>query len=72
MRYGIQGSLSNTLSISGEGVSTATISHLMFSTTYEIEVAAVNSAGIGQFSPVLTATTRLSEFFIVFVVFHIV
>ena len=34
----------------------ATISNLMSSTTYSIEVAAVNSAGIGEFTPIMAVT----------------
>ena len=38
------------MSVSGGSVTKATISSLMSSTTYSIQVAAVNSAGIGLYS----------------------
>ena len=53
--------------ISGGNVTTATITNLVPLVTYEIKVAAVNSAGIyftGMFSSVMTATTQQSESFI--------
>ena len=61
VRYGPQNNLNTTLSISGESVNMTTISNLRASTTYEIEVATVNSAGTGAFSPVLIAHTQPSE-----------
>ena len=59
VRYRVQGH-QNTQTMNVSGVSTAvtTISNLMVYTTYEIEVAAVNSAGSGMFSPVVIATTQ--------------
>ena len=39
----------------------ATISNLMSSTNYSIEVAAVNSAGTGEFSPPVMTVTRPSK-----------
>ena len=39
----------------------ATISNLMSSTNYSIKVAAVNSAGTGEFSPAVTIVTRPSK-----------
>ena len=39
----------------------ATISNLMSSTTYSIKVAAVNSDGIGEFSPAIMTVTLPSE-----------
>ena len=51
VRYGVQGSGSTqTMSISGGSVTEATISGLTPSTTYSIEVAAVNGAGTGVYS----------------------
>ena len=51
VRYGVQGSGSTqTRDVSGGSVTEATISSLMPSTTYSIQVAAVNSAGIGEYS----------------------
>ena len=61
VRYGPPGSLNTTLSISGGSVHTITISNLMVSTIYEIEVAAVNSVGIGEFSLVISAETKPCE-----------
>ena len=64
MRYGVEGEQNiQTMNISGGNVTTATIPNLVPLMTYEIEVAAVNSAGTGLFSPVMTATTRPSESF---------
>ena len=59
VRYGVQGSGSTqTRDISGGSATEATISSLMPSTTYYIQVAAVNSAGIGVYSdpPVIIET----------------
>ena len=52
VRYGQQ-----TLSASGDSVTEATLSGLTPSTLYSIEVAAVTSAGTGQFSNVQNAMT---------------
>ena len=58
MRYGIQGSGSTqNESVSGGATTEATISGLTSSTSYVIEVAAVNSAGIGVYSDPLTVET---------------
>ena len=38
------------MSVSGGGATMTTVSGLESSTTYSIEVAAVNSAGIGEYS----------------------
>ena len=59
VRYGVQGSGSTQMmmSVSGGSVTEATISSLMFVTTYSIEVAAVNSAGPGVYSDAVTAET---------------
>ena len=45
------------MSVSGDSVTEATISSLMSSTTYSIQVAAVNSAGTGPYSFALDAMT---------------
>ena len=46
------------MSVSGGSVTEATISELMPSTAYTIEMAAVNSAGTGVYSsPPITAVT---------------
>ena len=50
VRYGVQGSGTQTVSVSGGGATQTTISGLTPSTTYSIEVAAVNNAGIGEYS----------------------
>ena len=59
VRYGVVGSgNTQTMSISGGSVTEATISSLMLSTNYSIQVAAVNSAGTGVYSdPPTTAET---------------
>ena len=49
---------SNTITAKGEQT---TISNLMSSTTYFIKVAAVNSAGTGEFSPAIMAVTKPSK-----------
>ena len=59
VRYGVQGSgNTQTSDVSGGSLTEATISSLMPSTTYSIQVAAVNSAGIGVYSdpPVIIET----------------
>ena len=62
VRYGVQGS-GNTqnMSVSGGSVTEATVQNLMFFTTYSIEVAAVNSAGAGAYSDIVTNMTQLSK-----------
>ena len=58
VRYGVQGSGSTqTVSISGSGAIQTAISGLESSTTYSIEVAAVNNAGTGDYSPVIMEET---------------
>ena len=58
VRYGVQGSgITQTESVSGGATTEATISGLTHSTTYSIEVAAVNSAGTGSYSSSITAET---------------
>ena len=58
VRYGIEGSDSaQTMDVSGPNVNDTTIEDLMSSTTYSIEVAAVNSAGSGPYSNSITAET---------------
>ena len=51
------------MSVSGGSVTEATISELTLSTTYSIEVAAVNSAGTGVYSspPVIIETPLMSK-----------
>ena len=51
VRYGVQGSGSTqTVSVSGGGATQTIISGLSAATVYTIEVAAVNSAGTGDYS----------------------
>ena len=58
VEYGVQGSGSKqTVNVSGGSVTEATISSLMPSTTYSIQVAAVNSVGIGEYSTSITVKT---------------
>ena len=45
------------MSVSGGSVTEATISSLMSSTTYSIQVAAVNIAGTGVYSDLLIVQT---------------
>ena len=64
VQYGVQGSGSTqTVSISGGGATQTTISGLTRSTTYSIEVAAVNNAGTGVYTLVTTAETDGECFF---------
>ena len=58
VQYGIEGSQSTQIvHVSGGSVTEATISSLMSSTTYSIEVAAVNSGSTGVYSHPVTAQT---------------
>ena len=51
VRYGVVGSGSTqTMNVAGGSVTEATIPDLTSSTTYSIQVAAVNSIGIGVYS----------------------
>ena len=64
VQYGVEGSGSTqTVSVLGGGATQTTISGLTQSTTYFIEVAAVNNAGTGVFSLVTTAETDGEGFF---------
>ena len=45
------------MNVSGVGATMTTISGLIPSTTYSTEVAAVNSAGTGDYSPVIMDET---------------
>ena len=59
VRYGVQGSGgTQSVSISESAVTETTISGLNFSTNYSIEVAAVNNAGIGNYSNSIFFTTE--------------
>ena len=62
VRYGVEGSGSTqTMTATGNG---ATISDLIPSTNYTVEVAAVNSAGVGDYSdpPIIVITESESDF----------
>ena len=62
MHYSVQGNENTqTKHVSGASATNATISNLMSSTTYSIEVAAVNSAGTGVFSPIIMNMTHTCE-----------
>ena len=59
VQYGVVGSGSTqTMSVLGGSVTEATISSLMSSTTYSIQVAVVNNAGIGVYSDLLIVQTE--------------
>ena len=61
VRYGIQGNGSiQTVTVSGKDSTHTSISGLKSSTTYSIEVPAVNSAGIGMYSNPLNVTTSVT------------
>ena len=58
VKYGVQGrNGTQTVNVSGGAATEAIISGLTNNTIYTIEVAAVNSAGIGKYSVSMTATT---------------
>ena len=60
--YELQGSGSTqTMSVSGGNVTETTLFGLTPSTTYSIEVAAVNSAGIGVYSDAVMTKTLQSK-----------
>ena len=61
VRYGVEGSGSpQTVTATGNG---ATISDLTPSTNYTVQVAAVNSAGVGEYSvPIIVNTESKSDF----------
>ena len=59
VRYGIHNSgSSSTVYVPGAATTETTISELSSTTNYSIEVAAVNSAGIGNYSDPVIATTK--------------
>ena len=71
VRYGVVGSGSILImSVSGGSVTKVTISSLMSSTVYSIEVAAVNSAGIGNYSIIsVVETFYMSKHYVVILLF---
>ena len=59
VQYGVQGSVSiERKNISGGDSTEMTLTGLANTTTYYIEVAAENSAGIGEYSNPLTVITK--------------
>ena len=62
VRYGVEGS-GNTMTMTATG-NGATISDLTPSTNYTVQVAAVNSAGVGDYSdpPIIVNTESKSDF----------
>ena len=59
VKYGVEGDgNTQTVSVSGGGATRKTIPGLDSSTTYTIEVAAMNSAGTGPYSGIITRTTN--------------
>ena len=64
VQYGVQGSgTTQTMSVTGGDTTEATISGLMSSTTYSIEVAAVNTINTGEYSDPLSAITEGKSIF---------
>ena len=58
VQYGVEGSGSTqTMNVPGGNTTETTISGLNSATTYSIEVAAVNSAGTGDYSNTISAIT---------------
>ena len=63
VRYGVQGNGSTqTVNVSGGDATMTTISGLMASTNYSIEVAAVNNAGTGNYSDAVISETDGENF----------
>ena len=58
VRYGVEGSESKNNHEVSVGATTTTITELDLATKYSIEVAAVNSAGIGVYSHPIIVTTK--------------
>ena len=59
VRYGVQGNNSmQSVNVSGGAATEAILSGLTSDTTYTIEVAAVNSAGIGEYSMPMATETK--------------
>ena len=62
VRYGVQGSGTQTVNVSGGEATMTTISGLESSTNYSIEVAAVNNAGTGVYSDAVISETDGENF----------
>ena len=63
VRYGVQGSASTqSMNISGGTAIEISITGLNSATNYSIEVAAINSAGIGVYSSPMNAITPCKQF----------
>lgn len=63
MRYrDVRNDGTRTQNILGNNATETTISYLMSSTNYSFEVAAVNSAGVGVYSPPIVAHTHQSKY----------
>ena len=58
VRYWIQRSNTHTLNVSGGTTTAFTLTGLSNSTTYSIDVAAVNNAGIGKYSDSIMVNTK--------------
>ena len=59
VQYGVNGSGdTETMTVNGADMTQTTIEDLVSSTTYSIEVAAVNSAGAGEYSDPRNQLTR--------------
>ena len=60
VKYEVMGSgdTPQTMAVDGASVNETTIDNLMSSTTYSVQVAAVNSEGTGVYSDPITATTE--------------
>ena len=58
VRYWVQRSSTHTLNVSGGTTTAFTLTGLSNSTTYSIDVAAVNNAGIGRYSDSIMVKTK--------------
>ena len=59
VQYGVQGSrTTESMNVSGDAPTEVMLTGLTSATTYYIEVAAVNSAGIGEYSNPITVMTN--------------